>query len=172
MPFTIPDELGEVDAALLKQATGWYELGLMRDGVECLNALSSGGSWHQSVLKLRINLLRRSGNFDMALDLAYEFTDAHANRSESWLALASVYRAAGEPEKALSCLLAVQNQFLSEPLFVYELVRCVCDCSKLHEGATWLSLALSLGNKETQKAIQRAALDDPRLERLWLKRQS
>jgi len=167
MSFTIPNELAAPDAFVFREASGWYELGLAQESMNALGTLTLEGSWHQDVMQLRVNILKRSGNLDLAFDVAYELTDAHADRAESWLSLAALYRDAGQKAAALQCLVDVENRFSSNREFVLELARCACDCGQIEAAREWLSLALSVGNRDSRRTTKLAALEDPRLAVIW-----
>ncbi|MFH1924247.1 MAG: tetratricopeptide repeat protein [Planctomycetota bacterium] len=93
-------------ARRLKEATGYFELGMMQHALDCLENLGELGPFEAEVSLLRGVILRRQNRFDDAraeLRTAAEKFPAPFDRS-AWYALSLCYRQVGDMNRAIQSL--------------------------------------------------------------------
>ena len=155
------------DCHSLSAATGWFELGNLKESKDELTRLSPTGDKHPDVLELRWAIAARENNWDHAWKLAEQLVAEAPERPSGWLHRAYAARRApgGGLRQAWDTLLLAVEKFPDEPIISYNLSCYACQMDELDSARVWLKKAFRLGGREQ---IKRMALKDPDLEPLWI----
>src|SRR5436309_5578793 len=114
-------KLSESDAAYLRAAEGWLELGDWHEANEELERIAASMRAHPEVLLVRAEVCAKAGKWDVAAELGERLSELLPKDFAVWLLLAEAFKNLGRIEEAYEALFSVAEQFFNEPEIHYRL---------------------------------------------------
>lgn len=154
----------------LSAAEGWFELGNCAEAKAELNRLSESGAAHPDALQLLWAIHAHLEEWEQARDVADELVERAPQLPAGWIhrAYATRRMPGGDIEAAWLSLYPAAKLFPDEPVIPYNLACYECQLGRLPEALAWLKRALQIpATPAERKAIQKMALADKDLEKLW-----
>jgi len=154
------------DIHRLNAAHGWLGLNSPADARAELDTIAPAQQSHPAVLETRWMLCAHEENWDDALLVAELELNTVPENSSGWLHRAYALRRVdgGGLTPAWEALLPAAEKFPTEPVIAYNLACYACQLNQLDAACSWLQSAVKIGGQE---AIQKMALADDDLKRLW-----
>ena len=159
----MPETLEPPDIHYLNAATGWLELGNLREAWAELGQVSEGARGSRAALDLEWRLHAESRDWPPALDIAVRLVAMDPDDPTGWIHQSYALHELGRTAEARHRLLSVATRFAGIATVCYNLACYACRLGELEEARGWLERAVRLRRKDEIKAM---ALQDSDLVRL------
>jgi Flp pilus assembly protein TadD len=144
----------------LNAATGWLELGNLREARAELLRIPPAAQEHPEVLELHWRICAEEKDWSTALAVARQLVHAAPGEATGWIHQSYCLHELKRTEEARTQLLGVATQFSRISTVAYNLACYACQLGQLDEARRWLDRAITLIGKQRVKAM---ALADPDL---------
>lgn len=151
------------DAHHLTAAEGWLELGNHLEANEELEQITPTLRAHPQVLLLRLRIYERAKQWAMCVEVASACVKLLPKQPEGWISRSFALHELQRTQEAHDHLLPAAEKFPKLWTVPYNLACYCAQLGKLEESKKWFQRAMTINEKE----VQRAAIDDPDLQPLW-----
>ncbi len=143
-------------------ASGYFELGMLEDAWEQIDALSEDERNHPRTLRLQAQLHIAAGRHEPGLAVCRQLCDVAPDDAAGYIHGAYCLHELGETEEARELLLNGPEALRDEPIFFYNL-----GCYEARLGETDAACAWLLRSFQMDSALRHHARRDPDLEGIW-----
>ncbi len=145
-------ELDTPDVHHLNAASGWADLGNLRESRLELGRISAASRVHPDVLELRWRIEAGDYRWAASLAAAEELVQADPENPSGWIHRSYSLHELKRTAEARDCLLAVVDKFKGIPTIPYNLACYTCQLGELSDARVWLKrAALMLGKKDLKQ---------------------
>ncbi len=147
--------------SLLEAASGYYELGMISEALEEMNAIPDEDQQEPDVLFFRIALLLQQRNWSDALEYCETLTRLHPQKTEGYIHQAYCLHELKRTAEARKTLLSGPKKLHKNPLYHYNLACYAAALGNRDEAQQLLETSLRM-----DPSLRETAAQDPDLEPL------
>ena len=156
-------KLKHPDHFYLLAAQGWLELGNHIEANEELEKISPELRAYPLVLELRCVIYARAKLWPSCVEVADALVRARPKKSMAWIQRSFALHVLKRTQEAFDSLLPVADEFPGIWTIPYNLACYCAQFNRLDDSRVWFQKAMAID----EKAVQKAAIDDPDLKPLW-----
>ncbi len=146
----------------LEAAQGYYELGMLDEAREELNAIAPGRQSETPALYIRLLLALKEEQWEPALEISEKLCAREPGSCMGYIHAAYCLHELGDTQKARELLLNGPKSLKKEPVYYYNLGCYEVSLGKLEEAEELLRRSFEMDEK-----LLEVARKDPDLESLW-----